>query len=77
MKLHNSPNHPWSDTEDVFLAYTYTQSTRQQSSRKPRGDPAEYPAEHPGGTCRPSGPQGLDVRHRALHSQPCTASHIS
>jgi hypothetical protein len=32
------------------------------------------PAEHPGGTCRPSGPQGLDVRHRALHSQPCTAS---
>jgi len=32
------------------------------------------PAEHPRGTCRPSGPQGLDVRHRALRSQPCTAS---
>ncbi len=27
--------------------------------------------EEPG---RPSGPQGLDVRHWALHSQPCTAS---
>ena len=32
------------------------------------------PAEHPRGTCRPSGPQGLDVRHRELRSQPCTAS---
>ena len=34
----------------------------------------ENPAEHPRGTCRPSGPQGLDVRHRVLRSQPCTAS---
>ena len=34
----------------------------------------ENPAEHPRGTCRPSGPQGLDVRHRELRSQPCTAS---
>jgi hypothetical protein len=54
--------------------YTYTQSTCQASSRKPRGDPAENPAEHPGRTWRPSGPQGLDVHHRALHSQQCTAS---
>jgi hypothetical protein len=45
---------------DILWAYTYT---------------AENPAEHPGGTCRPSGPQGLDVRHRALvRSQPRTAS---
>jgi hypothetical protein len=42
--------------------------------KEPRGDPAENPAEHPGGTCRPSGPQGLDVRHRALRGQPRTAS---
>jgi hypothetical protein len=34
----------------------------------------ENPEEHPRGTCRPSGPQGLDVRHRALRSQPRTAS---
>jgi hypothetical protein len=34
----------------------------------------ENPAEHPRGACRPSGPQGLDVRHRELRSQPCTAS---
>jgi hypothetical protein len=52
----------------------YTQSTRSVSSRKPRGDPAENPAENPRGTCRPSGPRDLDVRHRALRSQPCTAS---
>jgi hypothetical protein len=32
------------------------------------------PAEHPRGTCRPSGSQGLDVRHRALRSHPRTAS---
>jgi len=55
-------------------AYTYTRSTRRASSRKPRGDPTGNPAEHPGGTCRPSGPQGQDIRHRALRSQPCTAS---
>ena len=54
-------------------AYRYTQSTRQASSRKPRGDPTENPAEHPGGTRRPSGPQGLDVRHKELRSQPRTA----
>jgi len=40
----------------------------------PRGNLEEIqqrnPAEHPRGTCRPSGPQGLDVRHRALRSQP-------
>jgi hypothetical protein len=59
---------------DQLWAYTYTQSTRWASSRKPRGDPAENPAEHQGGTCRPSGPQGLDVRHRAPLSQPCTTS---
>jgi hypothetical protein len=34
----------------------------------------ENPAEHPRGTCRPAGPQGLDIRHRALRSQPRTAS---
>jgi hypothetical protein len=34
----------------------------------------KYPAEHPEGTWRSSGPQGLDVRHRALHSQPCNDS---
>jgi len=34
----------------------------------------ENPAEHPRGTCRPSGPQGPDVRHRELRSQPRTAS---
>jgi hypothetical protein len=54
-------------------AYKYAQGTRQVSSRKPRGDPAEDPAEHPRGTCRPSGPRGLEVRHRALRSQPHTA----
>jgi len=42
--------------------------------RKPRGDLEENPVEHPGGTWRPSGLQGSDVRHRALCSQPCTAS---
>jgi len=34
----------------------------------------ENPAEHPRGTCRPSRPQGLDVRHKELCSQPCTTS---
>jgi hypothetical protein len=35
-----------------------TYGTHLVSSRKPRGDPAENPAEHPGGTWRPTGPQG-------------------
>jgi len=60
--------------DGTLWAYTYTQSTRRVSSRKPRGDPAENPVEHPSWTSRPSGPRGLDVRHRALCSQPCTAN---
>ncbi len=70
-----SLEHKKKQLETRYLwAYKYTQGTHQVSSRKPRGDPAENPAEHPGGTWRPSGPQGPDIRHQALCSQPCTAS---
>jgi len=52
----------------------YTHGTHLVSSREPRGDPAENPAEHPEGTWRPPGPQVPSVRHRPLLRQPCPAS---
>jgi hypothetical protein len=54
--------------------YICTHGTHLVSSRKPRGDPAENPTKHPGGTWRPTGPQGPRVCHRPLLSQPCTAT---
>jgi hypothetical protein len=38
------------------------------------GVQAEYPAEHPGGTWRPTGLQGPFVCHGLLIRKPCTAS---
>jgi hypothetical protein len=54
--------------------YINTHGTHLVSSREPRGDSAENPAEHPEQTWRLSVLQGPSVRHWPLLRQPCPAS---